>query len=322
MQKFEKVFFNLLTKDAGFFMKDYNSKYNGGNKWIGILDIGEAIYAVIVTPEGEEAINSNEANEYLSGAFTKPHSLKIVVVTSGDYISINKTSYENSIIFSLRDKKVTYCSENCKALEQIIDKMVKLDTTPKDKISNYKATYILIVFNIAIYLGLIIMSKSLIEIDTYTLVKMGAKVNVLINEGQIWRLITAAFLHGGVIHIGFNMMALKIIGPQVEQIYGWKKYLIIYFASALGGSLLSYILSPQSISVGASGAIFGLLGAMLVFGFKKKDIIGKSFMMNIIQVIVLNIVIGLSVSNIDNFGHLGGLILGIIISLIVYKLKA
>lgn len=317
MQKFEKVFFNLLTKEASFFMKDYYSKYNDRNKWIGVLDLGEAVYAVIITTEEEEAINSNEANEFLSGAFDKPHSLKTVIVTSGDYISINGTSHENKLIFSLRDRQVTYCSESCKPLAQIIEKMVKLDTTPKNKISKHKATYILIIVNIIIYVLSVFMSKSLIEIDTYTLVKMGAKVNILINDGQIWRLITAAFLHGGVMHIGFNMMALKIIGPQVEQIYGWKKYLVIYFASALGGSLLSYILSPQSISVGASGAIFGLLGAMLVFGFKKKDVIGKSFMMNIIQVIVLNIIIGLSVPNIDNLGHFGGLILGVITALIL-----
>lgn len=319
MKRFEKVFFNLLSKEAGFFMKDYHSNYSDSDKWIGILDLGEAIYAVIVTTDSQEDINYNEASKFLSGAYNKPCSLKSVVLSSGDYISTNRTSYENRVIFSLRDKKISYCHESCKPLGQILDHMVKLDTTPKEKISKYKATYILMAVNIIIYLISAIVSKNLFEIDGYTLINMGAKFNPLINDGEVWRFITAAFLHGGLVHIGFNMMALKVIGPQVEQIYGLKKYLAIYFSSAIGGSLLSYMFSPESVSVGASGAVFGLLGAMLVFGFKKKSVIGKSFMMNIIQVIVLNVVIGLSVPNIDNFGHLGGLVLGGLIALILYK---
>ncbi|MEG2869557.1 MAG: rhomboid family intramembrane serine protease [Terrisporobacter sp.] len=319
MKRFEKVFFNLLSKESGFFMKDYHSKYSNSDKWIGILDLGEAIYAVIVTRDSEEDVNYNEANEFLSRAYNKPYSLKSIVLSSGDYIPTNRTSYENKIIFDLRDKKIVYCHESCKPLGQIIDHIVKLDTTPKEKISKYKATYILMGANILIYLVSAIMARNLFEIDIYTLVNMGAKFNPLINNGEVWRLITAAFLHGGLIHIGFNMMALKVIGPQVEQIYGWKKYLVIYFSAALGASLLSYILSPVTVSVGASGAIFGLLGAMLIFAFKKKSVIGKSFMMNIIQVIMLNVIIGMSVPNIDNLGHFGGLILGGLTAFILYK---
>lgn len=319
MEKFEKVFFNLLSKESGFFMKDYYSKYSNINKWIGILDLGEAIYAVIVTRDREEAINYAEAREFLSEAFNKPYSLNSVVVTNGDYISIDKVENENKLIFSLIDRKISYCNESCKPLAQIIESIVKMDTSPRERISKYKVTYILIALNILIYLISVIKSKSLFEVDIYTLVDMGAKVNILINNGEIWRFITAAFLHGGLVHIVFNMMALNVIGSQVEQIYGWKKYLVIYFSAALGGSLVSYIFSPESISVGASGAVFGLLGAMLVFGVKKKSIIGKSFMINIIQVIAFNIIIGLSVSNIDNFGHFGGLILGGATALILFE---
>lgn len=310
MEKFEKVFFNLLSKEAGFFMKDYKSRYSNSNKWIGILDLGEAIYAVIVTKDSEEMINYNEASEFLSGAFDKPCSLNIIIATNGDYIATSETINSNKVIFSLRERKTTYCSEQCKPLAQILQRMVELDTSPSEKISKYKVTYILIAINIIIYLVSVIMAKNIIDIDIVTLVNMGAKVNVLINDGQVWRLITAAFLHGGIVHIAFNMMALNAIGPQVEQIYGWKKYLVIYISSALGGTALSYLLSAESVSVGASGAIFGLLGAMLVFAIKNKSTIGKSFMINIIQVIVFNIMIGLSVANIDNYGHIGGLLLG------------
>ncbi|MGL5084376.1 MAG: rhomboid family intramembrane serine protease, partial [Clostridium sp.] len=270
----------------------------------------------IVTSDCEEVVNYNEAMEFLSGAFNKPCSLNTVIASSGDYISTNETNNSNKVIFSLRERKVTYYSEECEPLSQILQRMVELDTSPIEKISKYKVTYILIAINVFIYLVSVIMAKNIIDIDIYTLVSMGAKVNILINDGQVWRLISAAFLHGGIVHIAFNMMALNSIGPQVEQIYGWKKYLGIYILSALGGTMLSYLLSPESVSVGASGAIFGLLGAMLVFAIKNKNIIGKSFMMNIIQVIVLNVMIGLSVANIDNYGHLGGLILGVITAIV------
>ena len=122
-------------------------------------------------------------------------------------------------------------------------------------------------------------------------------------------------------HILFNMGALNIIGKEVEAIYGAKKYLIIYFLSALGGNIFSYLMSPESISVGASGAIFGLLGAMLVFGLKERDKIGKRYARNIIETIAINVVIGLTISNIDNFAHLGGLIAGGLISFILSKRK-
>lgn len=152
------------------------------------------------------------------------------------------------------------------------------------------------------------------NIDIYTLVEMGAKYNILIENGEFYRLITAGFLHGGIMHLFFNMSALNIIGKEVEEVYGTKKYILIYVFSLLGASVFSYLFS-KGISVGASGAIFGLLGAMLIFGFKNKKKIGKLYIKNIIETILLNILIGITIPNIDNFAHMGGLVLGLIISL-------
>ncbi|WP_157453669.1 rhomboid family intramembrane serine protease [Clostridium sartagoforme] len=156
----------------------------------------------------------------------------------------------------------------------------------------------------------IIKSRNLIDINIYTLIQMGAKVNILINRGEIYRLITSTFLHGGIMHILFNMSALNIIGKEVEYIYGSKKYILIYILSALSGSLFSYLFNPNSVSVGASGAIFGLLGAMLVFGLKEKNKIGKQYVKNILETLAINVIIGITISNIDNYAHLGGLIMG------------
>ncbi|MFL7796873.1 rhomboid family intramembrane serine protease [Clostridium chauvoei] len=317
MKKFEKVFYNLLTKEANFFMRDYYSNFHKENKWLGVLDLGEVILGVIVTSDSEEDINYREAKEYLAGAFDKPHILNSVVLVSGEYI--NNSPNKNKLIFSLKDRKILYCSETSKILIPIIEYMVKIDTSSKQNLIKYKLTYSLILINILIYIISAIKSKNFIDIDIITLIELGAKVNLLINEGQIFRFITSAFLHGGIIHIIFNMMALKIIGVQVEQVYGRKKYAVIYFASAIGSSALSYILSPQSISVGASGAVFGLLGAMFMFGYKNRKNIGKEYMINIIQVIILNIAIGLTVPNIDNFGHIGGLIVGSLIAAVLFK---
>ncbi|GAB6167750.1 rhomboid family intramembrane serine protease [Clostridium carnis] len=320
MKKFEKVFFNLLTKNAGFYMKDYYSEFHKETKWIGILDMGNVVVGVIISKDSEEDINYEEGNKYLSEAFNKPHLLNLVVLASEDYINFDGDyNIKNKVVFSLKERRVIYCSEASKSLVPILEYIVKVDTTPKREFGKYKLTYSIIIINVLIYIISAIKARNLFDIDVRTLIQMGAKVNILIDNGQVWRLITSAFLHGGLIHVFFNMLSLKIIGTQVEEIYGIKKYISIYFISIIGSSLLSYILGPNSVSVGASGAIFGLLGAMLTFAFKERKNIGKDYMMNIIQVIVINIIIGVTIPNIDNYAHLGGLIYGSIYSLILYK---
>ena len=143
----------------------------------------------------------------------------------------------------------------------------------------------------------------------------------LIKNGQPWRLITCAFLHGGLAHIAFNMYALKIIGAEVEYAFGKVKYIIIYLISAIGSSIFSYMFNPASISVGASGAIFGLFGAMIIFGIRNKNKIGKEYIINLAQVVIVNIIIGIILSNIDNSAHMGGLVFGAISALILKSKK-
>ena len=153
------------------------------------------------------------------------------------------------------------------------------------------------------------------------LVDFGAKVNYLINKGEVWRFITCAFLHGGIIHIAFNMYSLFVVGTVIERIYGWKKYLGIYLFSSVTSSLLGYILDPSMISVGASGAIFGILGAFLWFALKEKKNLQKGVLGNIIAVILLNLYIGLTSQSIDNLGHIGGFLGGLLISIPLYDSK-
>ena len=237
-----------------------------------------------------------------------------IVTIEGSY---DYYEHDNMLIYSLRDKKVVYSSSSCKLLIPIIN---EIDTKKKrnNKRDKYMMlTNILIAVNLLVFLISAWISKNIFNIDIYTLIIMGAKVNSLIDKGQVWRLITCAFLHGGLIHIFFNMYALKILGPEIEYVYGKIKYLVIYLLSAIAASIFSYIFGPQSVSVGASGAIFGLFGSMLIFGIKHRKQMGKAYMMNILQVIFVNVIIGISSSNIDNAAHFGGLIVGALIALLL-----
>jgi rhomboid protease GluP len=181
-------------------------------------------------------------------------------------------------------------------------------------------TYVLITINVLVYILTAYLSRNIVDSNINVLILLGAKVNSLIANGQYYRLVTAMFLHGGIVHVSLNMYALYSIGPLVENVYGKGKYIVIYFLSGILSSLASFMFS-NSISIGASGAIFGLLGAALIFAIKMKNRIGRGFINNIITVIGINLVIGFSIPNIDNFAHLGGLLGGIVISYVVFRNK-
>jgi membrane associated rhomboid family serine protease len=126
-------------------------------------------------------------------------------------------------------------------------------------------------------------------------------------EGEWYRMITAMFLHGSLVHLGFNMVMLYWIGTPVEQAVGHLRFLLIYFVSGLCGSAGALALTnPNAITVGASGAIFGILGAALVYERQRTFVLGGSAL----SIIVINLVLSFVVPNISIGGHLGGLIGG------------
>lgn len=135
-------------------------------------------------------------------------------------------------------------------------------------------------------------------------------------HGEYYRLITGTFIHSGLLHLVFNCYALYIIGSQVENYLGKFKYLIVYLFSALSGSLLS-ILFSNSFSVGASGAIFGLMGALVYFGYHYRVYLETVIKSQILPLIALNIFIGFAVEGIDNAAHIGGLIGGLLSTMAV-----
>jgi rhomboid protease GluP len=140
---------------------------------------------------------------------------------------------------------------------------------------------------------------------------LGAKVNPLIESGQLWRLITPVFLHGSILHIAFNMYALLAIGAGLESHYGHGRFLALYLLSGFTGNVASFLFSSAP-SLGASTAIFGLLGAEGVFLYQNRRLFGPTAqraLVNIVVIAVINLIIGLS-PGIDNWGHIGGLIGG------------
>ena len=148
---------------------------------------------------------------------------------------------------------------------------------------------------------------------------LGEKVNDLIRAGQLWRLITPVFLHDsslpyGLLHIGFNMYALFLYGRGLEGRFGHWRFTLLYFLSAYAGNVLSFLITPNA-SLGASTAVFGLLAAEGIFIVQNRKLLGNRAnraLMNVIYVAGINLLIGFSVTGIDNFGHLGGILGGIL----------
>lgn len=171
-------------------------------------------------------------------------------------------------------------------------------------------SHIIIVINVVIFILMLLTDPS---ISNQTLVEFGAKYNPLIEAGEIYRLVAAAFLHVDIPHLLFNSFALYIIGPGVESLFGKPRFLLIYLGSAIMGTAMSYAFS-MSISAGASGAIFGLLGSHVYLFLRKPSAYLKLYGKDFLIMIGINLLIGFSASNIDNFGHIGGLIGGVLIA--------
>lgn len=171
-------------------------------------------------------------------------------------------------------------------------------------------TYGLLGLTVFVYL-LQLAGQYLLNLDLVTV--LGLKVNDYIRAGQVWRLITPVFLHGSVLHIGFNMYALYVYGRGLEARFGHARFFLLYFLSAFSGNVLSFLLTPNP-SLGASTAIFGLIAAEGAFLLQNRQIFGgrvNRSLMNLLYIAGINLFIGFTTSGVDNFGHIGGLLGGL-----------
>jgi len=186
-----------------------------------------------------------------------------------------------------------------------------------EKIFSYKqpiVTYIIMAICIILF---ILMELSGGSTNSQTLLKYGANLDVLVKNGEYYRLFTCIFLHIGIMHLLCNMYSLYIIGREVENLFGKIKYIIIFILSGIFGSIMSLAFTHNTISAGASGAIFGLLGALLYFGMHYRTYLGEAIKRSIIPIIVVNLIIGFFAEGIDLAAHIGGLVGGILLAMMV-----
>lgn len=165
-------------------------------------------------------------------------------------------------------------------------------------------TYLIMFINLLVFL--------LCNIDNSYVAKLSILNNI---NDEYYRVITSGFTHVDILHIFFNMYALYIIGRQMESFIGKKKYIIIYLFSVITSSMMSMLFLPDNTySLGASGAIFGLFGALLIFGYHYRVYLGSALRSQIVPVIVLNLMLGFIIPGIDIAAHIGGFVGGLLIT--------
>lgn len=173
-------------------------------------------------------------------------------------------------------------------------------------------TFVIIGICIVVYIIEFIMGLGRsTEMDWQVLIKLGGKFNLLVQAGEYWRLVVPIFLHGDIFHLICNMYALYVWGPMTEKLFGSLKFSIVFLLSGIAGFILSYAGGSMfSVAIGASGAIFGIFGAMLSFRRQYKLVYKRLIGPSLFLIIILNIVLGFTSQGIDNLGHIGGLIGG------------
>jgi rhomboid protease GluP len=174
----------------------------------------------------------------------------------------------------------------------------------------YFTTILILLINSGFYAATLWYGRILGNFN-YALYAFGAKEGTSIwQQHEWWRLVTAGFLHGGILHIGMNSWVLYDLGAQVEQVYGTPRFLVIYFVGTVGGFYLSALMSP-GLSIGASAGITGLIGAMIAFGVRNRSTAGQAIRNFYVRWVVYILAIGfIGGFGIDNWAHIGGLAAG------------
>lgn len=257
-----------------------------------LLDTGDSVK--VIDTKNIETIKIGEINDFKKNKFVKEFFPKVSDAELTDQVDPVE-------FFKLTEDMNQKTIKNEKKLAKIF--------SPKKPV----ITYALIVLNIMVYLFMLLY-------DTVDQTYFYALANDYegIQNGQIYRLITSMFLHSDIIHIACNMYALYILGPVVERYYGKTKFLIIYMLSGILGSIFSAaFMSADTISIGASGAIFGLLGSIAYFTYYYRATLQGLLRSQILPVILLNLALGFIIPGIDVSGHIGGLIGGILVSMAI-----
>ena len=255
-----------------------------------LLDTGDNVS--IIDNENIETIKIDGLDDFKKNKFVKEFFPKVKETDFNDKVDPVE-------FFKLTEDMNQNTMKKEKKLEKIF--------SPKKPV----VTYILIVLNLMVFLYGVLHGND-------ELINMFGNNYELVQNGEFYRLFTCMFVHADILHILFNMIALYSIGPVVERYYGKSKFLLIYLVSGLLGSIFSGVfMTADSISIGASGAIFGLLGSISYFTNYYRATLQGILRGSIMPVIIINLVIGFLSSSIDLSAHIGGLIGGILISMAI-----
>lgn len=211
--------------------------------------------------------------------------------------------------------KLKFTEEGSLLYQKINNDILKKNMDQSEKINDLFSPKKPIVTNILISIITVLMLLMYLFGNGSTNIKTLYEFGALVKDGNMLRLLTSIFLHIGVLHYLMNTWALKLLGDQVEKFYGHVKTLLIFIYSGVIGNLLSVILMDDGvISAGASGAIFGLMGAILYFAINQRTYMGEALKKEILPVIIINLMLSFLVPGINMYAHLGGFVGGMLIS--------
>ncbi len=182
----------------------------------------------------------------------------------------------------------------------------------------FSATTTLIALNVCVYIWELASGTNFNS--NYSMVMHGALYGPLVRDGQWWRIVSGGFEHAGLLHIGLNMFALYQLGMFVETVMGAPRMLAVYVVSLFGGGLAVVAFSSNAVTVGASGAIFGLFGALLAIGVRLGKR-GRPLITQTLPILLMNLVFTFAVPFISKSGHLGGLIAGFCAGLVLFMTR-
>ncbi len=183
-------------------------------------------------------------------------------------------------------------------------------------------TMLIMLINTGIYVAMVLHTQAgaqgmSFDFDSQTLAEFGAKYGPFMVQGEWWRLVTAGFVHGGILHILMNMWVLFDLGAQTEEMYGTSRYLGIYFIATVAGFMASFFWAPMTPSVGASAGICGLIGAMIALGVRDRTSFGadirRFYMRWVVYLLIFGLLSPIFGLGVDNAAHLGGLASGFVV---------
>jgi rhomboid protease GluP len=205
----------------------------------------------------------------------------------------------------------------------IPESLARQSPTPRPS-SPYTITIALIAINALVFLAMVASGVSFTEPTLRQVYNWGGDFGpATIGAHQYWRLLTSTFVHFGIIHIGMNMYVLYLIGPFIETVFGRARYLLIYFIAGLAGSIVSVCVHPMAVGAGASGAIFGLYGAVFGFLLIKRRTLNPAVMKKIGNsagiFVFYNVIYGSMSGTTDLSAHIGGLLAGFLAGMVLVR---